>query len=91
MDVSVKNRDALNAVLTVKISNKDYATPYENSLKNYRKQIQMPGFRKGHVPASIVKKKYGPSILAEEIDKILNKSIKPSGSSVSVLQITNRI
>ena len=75
MDVSVKNRDALNAVLTVKISNKDYATPYENSLKNYRKQIQMPGFRKGHVPASIVKKKYGPSILAEEIDKILNKSI----------------
>ena len=32
MDVSVKNRDALNAVLTVKISNKDYATPYENSL-----------------------------------------------------------
>ena len=46
MDVSVKNRDALNAVLTVKISNKDYATPYEKSLKNYRKQIQMPGFRK---------------------------------------------
>ena len=44
MDVSVKNRDALNAVLTVKISNKDYATPYENSLKNYRKQIQMPAF-----------------------------------------------
>ncbi len=75
MDVSVENRDALNAVLTVKISNKDYATPYEKSLKNYRKQIQMPGFRKGHVPASIVKKKYGPSILAEEIDKILNKSI----------------
>ena len=75
MDVSVNKIDALNAVLTVKISNEDYKTSYESSLKNHRKQMQLPGFRKGHVPTSIIKKKYGPSILAEEIDKILNKSI----------------
>ena len=75
MDVSIKNIDALNAILTVKISNEDYKAPYDSSLKNYKKQIQLPGFRKGHVPTSIIKKKYGPSILAEEIDKILNKSI----------------
>lgn len=75
MDVSVNKIDALNAVLTVKISNEDYKTPYESSLRNHRKQMQLPGFRKGHVPTSIIKKKYGPSILAEEIDKILNKSI----------------
>ena len=75
MDVSINKIDALNAVLTVKISNEDYKTPYESSLRNHRKQMQLPGFRKGHVPTSIIKKKYGPSILAEEIDKILNKSI----------------
>ena len=75
MEVSIKNIDALNAVLTVKISNDDYKSSYDSSLKNYRKQMQLPGFRKGHVPTSIIKKKYGPSILAEEIDKILNKSI----------------
>ena len=75
MDVSVNKIDALNAVLTVKISSDDYKNTYESSLKNHRKQMQLPGFRKGHVPTSIIKKKYGPSILAEEIDKILNKSI----------------
>lgn len=75
MDISIKNIDALNAVLTVKISNDDYKSSYDSSLKNYRKQMQLPGFRKGHVPTSVIKKKYGPSILAEEIDKILNKSI----------------
>jgi trigger factor len=37
--------------------------------------MQLPGFRKGHVPTGIIKKKYGPSILADEIDKLLNKSI----------------
>ena len=75
MEVSIKNIDALNAVLTVKISNDDYKSSYDSSLKNYRKQMQLPGFRKGHVPTSIIKKKYGPSILAEEIDKILNLSL----------------
>ena len=75
MDVSVKNIDTLNAVLTVKIENEDYKTPFESSLKKHRKQMQLPGFRKGHVPTSIIKKKYGPSILADEIDKIINKSI----------------
>ena len=40
MDVSIKNLDALNAVLTVKISNEDYKAPYDSSLKNYRKQMQ---------------------------------------------------
>ena len=73
MDVKVKIIDALNAVLTVKISNEDYKEfVSKSSLKNHRKQVQLPGFRKGHVPTTVIKKKYGPSILAEEIDKLLN-------------------
>lgn len=75
MDIKQKNIDDLNAVLTVKISKKDYNENYENSLKKYRKQVQLPGFRQGHVPTSVVKKKYGPSILAEEIDKLINESL----------------
>ena len=75
MDVKVKNIDALNAVMTVKISNNDYKESFENSLKNYKKQVQLPGFRKGHIPTTVIKKKYGPSILAEEIDKLLNETI----------------
>ena len=76
MDVKIENIDALNAILKVKISNEDYNGSYESSLKNYKKQIQLPGFRKGHIPTSVIKKKYGPSILAEEIDKILSHSIQ---------------
>ena len=68
MDVKVKNIDALNAVMTVKISNNDYKESFENSLKSYKKQVQLPGFRKGHIPTTVIKKKYGPSILAEEIE-----------------------
>jgi trigger factor len=76
MDVLENKIDDLNAVLTVKIAKDDYIENYESSIKKYRKQIQMPGFRPGQVPSSVVKKKYGPSILAEEIDKLLNEAIQ---------------
>ncbi len=76
MDVLENKIDDLNAILTVKIAKEDYIESYEGSIKKYRKQIQMPGFRPGQVPSSIVKKKYGPSILAEEIDKLLNQAIQ---------------
>jgi len=75
MDVQVKNTDELNAILTIKINNDDYKDKYESSLKKYKKDVQLPGFRKGHIPASIIKKKYGASILAEEIDKLLNDTL----------------
>lgn len=75
MDVKQNTIDDLNATLTIKITNKDYNDNYEKSLKTYKKQIQMPGFRSGQIPTSIVKKKYGPSILAEEIDKLLNEAL----------------
>src|SRR5690606_9125060 len=44
-------------------------------LKKYRKNISLPGFRPGNVPMGLVKKKYGPSILAEEMNKIVNDSL----------------
>ncbi len=76
MDILENKIDELNRVLTVKISADDYKANYEDSLKKAKKQISLPGFRPGHVPTSVVKKKYGASILAEEIDKILNEALQ---------------
>ena len=76
MDILENKIDELNRVLTVKIVADDYKESYETSLKKHRKQINLPGFRPGQVPTSVVKKKYGPSILAEEIDKLLNDALQ---------------
>jgi len=76
MDILENKINELNSVLTVKISADDYKANYEDSLKKAKKQISLPGFRPGHVPTSVVKKKYGASILAEEIDKILNEALQ---------------
>ncbi len=75
MQISQNNIDALNAEIKIDITAADYAPAVEKSLKNYRKNMQMPGFRPGHVPASVVKQRYGKAVLAEEINKMLQDAV----------------
>ena len=75
MNITQEKIDDLNALVKIKLSSEDYKAKYEEALKNARKQVDMPGFRNGQVPMSLVKKKYGKSILAEEINGIIQSSL----------------
>jgi trigger factor len=75
MNITRENIDELNAILTVSIEKNDYEATVNDVLKNYRKKANMPGFRPGMVPAGLVKKMYGKAALAEEVNKILSKSL----------------
>lgn len=75
MEITPKQIDDLNIHLTVKLGKDDYQDAYEQALKRYRKQVNMPGFRKGNVPMSLVQRQYGKSILAEEINRVLNDGL----------------
>lgn len=71
MEVSHELTDELNGVITIKLQQEDYQPKVEDTLRSYRKQANMPGFRKGHVPMGMVKKMYGRSVMAEEVNRIL--------------------
>ncbi len=75
MNISKTNIDELNAVIKLTIEKSDYDATVNETLKDYRKRANMPGFRKGMVPAGLIKKMYGKAILAEEINKILSKEL----------------
>ncbi len=75
MNITKQDIDNLNAVVTVEISKEDYAPKVEQILKNYRKNANIPGFRKGHVPMGMVKKQYGTAVLVEEVNKLLQDSL----------------
>lgn len=75
MNITRNNVDALNAVITIEVTKEDYATKVENVLKEYKKNANIPGFRKGQVPASLVKKQYGQAIMFDEVNKLLQESL----------------
>lgn len=75
MNITRENIDELNAILTVSIEKNDYEATVNDVLKNYRKKANMPGFRPGMVPAGLIKKMYGKAALADEVNKIISKSL----------------
>ena len=70
-----KKVDKLNAILKVQISSEDYQSKVKTTLEKYRKNAKIPGFRPGHVPFGMIKKQYGKSVLAEELNKISNDGL----------------
>ena len=75
MNISLENIDKVNAVITAVVEPSDYTEKYNKALKEAKKKINMPGFRPGMVPVGLVKKQFGVSILAEEVNKILQEGL----------------
>lgn len=75
MEVTKEQIDDLNALLKVKVDKSDYQEKVDQTLNNYRKQANIPGFRKGKVPKGLIKKQYGQSILAEELNKLVSEAL----------------
>jgi len=75
MNISKEQLDDLNAVVTVDIAKADYSDKVEDILKDYRKNANIPGFRKGHVPMGLVKKQYGKAVLVDEVNKLLQDAL----------------
>ncbi|KFF23892.1 trigger factor [Chryseobacterium vrystaatense] len=75
MKVTAQNHDDVSALLTVTLEKSDYKEKVEKQLINYAKNAQVPGFRKGKVPLSMVKKQYEAGIAFEEINKQVSDAL----------------
>lgn len=76
MNIIKKDLDQNNVVLTLNIKKDDYAENVEKKLRELRKKSNMPGFRPGMVPLQLVRKMYGKSVLAEEIDQLISQKLQ---------------
>ena len=89
--------------LTVTIGKKDVATEYNASVAKYAKNLQIPGFRKGKVPVSVLERKYGDALKADAAAELIEKALgevfetidekplpytQPSMEEVPVLDVT---
>ena len=61
--------------LTVTIAKDDVVQSYKSALAKIAKDIQLPGFRKGHVPANVLERKYGEALKADALGEIIDSSL----------------
>ena len=75
MNISLEKVDKVNALLTVNIEKADYEGKVTAALKDFSKKATLPGFRPGKVPASLIQKRFGKEIMAEEVNKLIGEGI----------------
>src|SRR5215471_8685869 len=73
--VTRENIGLLNDKLTLSLSKDDYLPAFEKSLKEYSKKANIPGFRKGMVPAGLIKKMYGNSLFTDEVLRSIDREL----------------
>lgn len=75
MQITRTDVDALNAKVAISIEQKDFSEKVDKILKDYRKNANIPGFRKGHVPMGMIKKQYETAVTADEVNKLLQENL----------------
>ncbi|MFY7965198.1 MAG: trigger factor [Chitinophagaceae bacterium] len=73
--VTRENIGLLNDKLVVTIAKEDYLNSFEQNLKKQAKNANIPGFRKGMVPAGLVKKMYGQAVMTDEVVRLAEKQL----------------
>ncbi|MDO4266670.1 MAG: trigger factor [Eubacteriales bacterium] len=90
MSVKVENLEKNMAKLTVEVSAEEFEKAMDAAYNKQKKNITIPGFRKGHAPKAMIEKMYGPSVFYEDaIDVILDKTY-PDAAKESGLEIVSR-
>ena len=75
MEVALEKSSATNALLKISLKEEDYQSEVTKKIKEYSGKVAMKGFRPGKVPVGIVKKMYGKSILIDEVNNLLSKTV----------------
>lgn len=82
--VAQENIGTLHEKIVIKLAKEDYTPVFTSTLKKQAKQASLPGFRKGKVPAGMLKKMYGPGIFQEEV-------LRMAGTELEKYLIENKI
>ncbi len=77
--VATKNVEKLerSAVkLTVTVGREDVRKEYAAVIADYTKHARIPGFRPGHVPASVLERKFGEELKLDAMGRVMEKAVE---------------
>lgn len=75
MEITLDKKNSTEGLIKIKIDQGDYQPKYEEKIRDYSRKANIKGFRAGKVPAGVIKKMFGKSILVEEINHMLSHKL----------------
>jgi trigger factor len=87
-EIKTLGQSAVN--LTVTVAKKDVVSAYAETLAKYAKTLQIPGFRKGKAPQSIIESKFGDSLKGECAGELVEKALGIAFDEIDKEDTANR-
>lgn len=75
MKSTLNKTNDVNGTIVIELEKADYQEKVDKSLNQYRQRANIPGFRQGKVPKSLIQKMYGKAVLVDEINKMVSDEI----------------
>ena len=75
MDISIENTSTLGRRLKVSLPNEKLKQEVESRFSKLNQTASLKGFRKGKVPAKLLKEKFGPAVRSEAIEELIRDSL----------------
>jgi trigger factor len=75
MNIVFENPDKINGLMTITVEEADFKDNVEKTLKDYRKRANVPGFRPGKVPMSLIKRQIGASAKMDAVNKVVGEQL----------------
>ena len=77
--VDAKNKDGVKREISVEIPADEVTRETEAIVQKYQKVARLPGFRTGHVPASIIRQRFKEDLKSDVVEALV-PSLLPQGS-----------
>ena len=72
----IKKLEKSNVELIITVPKEDLRAQYDDMLKEYTKNIQLPGFRKGKVPREVLERKYAEALKGDAMGRIMESTLQ---------------
>ncbi len=76
MNVEFNKIDNVNANITISLVEEDYSADYKKTLNELGRRNSIKGFRRGHVPAALLRKLFGPQAMSQVVDRKVSSALR---------------
>ncbi|NLE02567.1 MAG: trigger factor [Fibrobacter sp.] len=84
MKATVSEPESWKRIIEIEVPDQEIQSAFDEKLNTYKRDMKLPGFRPGKVPANLIRQRYGSAIRAEIIDSLVQKAFQQACEENSI-------